>query len=434
MLLIRSFQSHMERSTHRRRAAFRQASCVAHWLGWAGVLLTGCGDGDTTDELPKPATPPRIYAGASKACAVIEDTKLRCWGRNDHGRLGFGLPGSAYGDDEFASTVPLLDLGQRITDMSLRTSVACLTLADGSARCWGGGAVGKLGFPWTGWLGDDETLLAGPLLDFGADRVVQIVTGSDHACALLETGDVKCWGSGAAGATGYAWTENLAHESGELPKDLRRVDVGGSVRALAAGSDQTCAILEGGRLRCWGAAGFGLLGLGVDVDSIRDDETPASVDPIQLAGGPVVHVAAQGRLIRLLFDGDVTELEVITKQPTRHSWACVRGRHHDLPALPRCDALGEERQQARRDRGCAHRLGPRSSAATAAEARPNWPARTRLCRVNDTTLTRPWSSRDLGSGTKAGPARDRAERGEVGSLFATRPGQGPLRLPIRTLK
>ncbi|KIG14055.1 Beta-lactamase [Enhygromyxa salina] len=32
------------------------------------------------------------------------------------------------------------------------------------------------------------------------------------------------------------------------------------------------------------------------------------------------------------------------------------------------------------------------------------------------------------------PARDRAERGEVGGLFANRPHPSPLRLPINTAK
>jgi hypothetical protein len=67
----------------------------------------------------------------------------------------------------------------------------------------------------------------------------------------------------------------------------------------------------------------------------------------------------------------------------------VRGRHHDLPLLPRCDALGEDRQQARRHRAGTRQLGSRSPSAPAAEASPNWPARTRLCGVTDPTPTRP---------------------------------------------
>ena len=51
-----------------------------------------------------------------------------------------------------------------------------------------------------------------------------------------------------------------------------------------------------------------------------------------------------------------------------------------------------------------------------------------------TEVARWTSSRVSGSRLEAGPARDRAERGEVGGLFATRPGPGPLRLPIRPPK
>jgi hypothetical protein len=63
--------------------------------------------------------------------------------------------------------------------------------------------------------------------------------------------------------------------------------------------------------------------------------------------------------------------------------ARVRGRRHDLPALPRWDALGEDRQQARRDRTSARRPWPRCSTAAAAEATSQRPARTRLRGVTD---------------------------------------------------
>lgn len=249
-----------------------------------------------------------IYAGGAKTCAVIDETKLRCWGRNDEGRLGFALPDGAMGDDEPASAVPLLDLGVPINRVEPSTSLACLSVATGELRCWGGGNTGSLGFIWDGPLGDDETLLAGPSVDFGDDRLLQVATGSSHTCAVFEGGHVKCWGSGRYGGTGYASTENLGDDPGEEPKDLPPVDVGGPVRALAAGTNYTCAVMEDGGLRCWGSNVYGRLGLGLSVDSnlqtihIGDDETPSSVEPIQLAGGPVIQVAAQGRQVCALHE------------------------------------------------------------------------------------------------------------------------------------
>ncbi|WP_146155382.1 hypothetical protein [Enhygromyxa salina] len=59
----------------------------------------------------------------------------------------------------------------------------------------------------------------------------------------------------------------------------------------------------------------------------------------------------------------------------------VRGRHHDLPALPRCDALGEDSQQARRHRAGTRQLGSRSPPAAAAEASARSPWCNASCRL-----------------------------------------------------
>lgn len=244
---------------------------------------------------------PQITAGGAKTCAVLGDQHLRCWGRNDHGRLGFALPEAYYGDDEPANAVPLIDLGQPITAVSPQTSTACVQLADGQMRCWGGGTIGALGIPWTGWLGDDETLLDGAAIDFAGSRAdasapVDFAAGGSHACALFEDGTMKCWGWGKDGATGYGTPEALGDQPGELPAELPAVDVGAKVQAISAGARNTCAILEGGALKCWGHPGLGKLGLGVD-EVIGDDETPAAIEPIVLAGGPVVQVEGQGRFL-----------------------------------------------------------------------------------------------------------------------------------------
>lgn len=242
-----------------------------------------------------------IAAGGSKTCVVLDGSKLRCWGRNDHGRLGFALPDNNYGDDEPASAVPLLDLGDPIAGLSLDTSTACLTSENGELRCWGGGTVGSLGILWQGWLGDDETILDGQPVDLGGARVVQIAAGSSHACALFEDATVKCWGYGGEGALGYGNLETLCDEAGEEPKNLPAVDIGSPVRAIFAGDRNTCAVLQNGGLKCWGHEGYGKLGLGSN-ELIGDDETPASVEAIQLAGGPVVRVATQGRQICALHE------------------------------------------------------------------------------------------------------------------------------------
>ena len=85
--------------------------------------------------------------------------------------------------------------------------------------CWGSGAYGRLGHPWTPaceiegvvfyscdadpscCIGDDETPLeAGPVeLPEPAQDLVNLSIG---ACVLTESGEVLCWGGGFFGLFG----------------------------------------------------------------------------------------------------------------------------------------------------------------------------------------------------------------------------------------
>ena len=62
------------------------------------------------------------------------------------------------------------------------------------------------------------------------------------------------------------------------PATAGDVDVGEIVTGLAAGQ-ATCALLDTGNLRCWGSNDFGQLGYG-NTTFIGDNETPASAGDV----------------------------------------------------------------------------------------------------------------------------------------------------------
>ena len=105
-----------------------------------------------------------------------------------------------------------------------------------------------------------------------AGKAVAISAGALRVCALLESGDVQCWGSSDYGAVG------VPGNFGSSPVPTT-IDVGGPVAQIASGNSHRCALLVDGKLRCWGSAKFGRIGTGAEED-IGDDETPASVPPI----------------------------------------------------------------------------------------------------------------------------------------------------------
>jgi alpha-tubulin suppressor-like RCC1 family protein len=72
------------------------------------------------------------------------------------------------------------------------------------------------------------------------------------------------------------------------------VDLGGPVLALAAGDVHTCALLNGGRVRCWGSNGQGMLGLG-HTDEVGEDAVQRTMTELNFAREAVRTIAVHRR-------------------------------------------------------------------------------------------------------------------------------------------
>ena len=144
-------------------------------------------------------------------------------------------------------------------------------------RCWGEGDKGQLGYGTTDNIGDDETLESLDIAVNLGEEAVQIAAGKEHTCAILVTGDLVCWGLNTNGQLGYGHTNNIGDD--ETPGSAGPLDLQASVLKVAGGSAHTCALLDGGSVKCWGANLFGQLGVGLS-EHIGDDEDPTAVEPL----------------------------------------------------------------------------------------------------------------------------------------------------------
>ncbi|MFO0759609.1 MAG: hypothetical protein U0359_24160 [Byssovorax sp.] len=91
---------------------------------------------------------------------------------------------------------------------------------------------------------------------------LQIAAGRAHACALVAGGTVACWGAGEVGQLGDGLSGKDHHRS--IPVVVTGLS---GVKAIRAGGDSTCALIgDGGKIRCWGAGGYGQLGNGKAMD------------------------------------------------------------------------------------------------------------------------------------------------------------------------
>ena len=88
-----------------------------------------------------------------------------------------------------------------------------------------------------------------------------------HTCALLENGKVKCWGSNRYGQLGLGHSNNIGDQANEIT-NLPAVDLGHNAKTIAVGNRHTCALLNNDHIKCWGANNRGQLGYGTKGGSI----------------------------------------------------------------------------------------------------------------------------------------------------------------------
>ncbi|WP_181234609.1 RCC1 domain-containing protein [Enhygromyxa salina] len=242
----------------------------------------------------------QITSGDSHTCALLDTGKVRCWGYNDRGQLGYGHT-ETIGDDENPSLAGDVTLGfHSAVQLSAGARQTCAVLEDGALRCWGSADTGALGYGNLDDIGDNETPWSAGNVQLGA-KAVQVTTHLRHTCARLETGEVRCWGGPAIGVPHL---KNFIGDD-EFPTAVGPVDVGGAVLDISTGEDHTCAVLEGGDVRCWGDSSNGQLGYG-NTDNVGYSQHPSAVPTVDLGGAAITSVVTgYAHTCALVVDGSV---------------------------------------------------------------------------------------------------------------------------------
>jgi hypothetical protein len=147
----------------------------------------------------KPALALAVAVGSKHSCALLSDHRVKCWGANDDGQLGYGDTRTrGQTPEEMGDALPAVALGTGRTAVAISASAAhtCALLDDGSVKCWGEGSA--LGLPDAasrgiapGQMGD-----ALPALDLGVGRKAKMLAaGFSASCALLDDASLRCWGT-----------------------------------------------------------------------------------------------------------------------------------------------------------------------------------------------------------------------------------------------
>ena len=182
-----------------------------------------------------------VGSGWVHSCAA-DNGIVKCWGTNWHGRVT-GDGGTT--NQTTPVTVPGIS---NATEVGIGQTMSCALLSNGTIKCWGQGDSGQLG------NGSTINNPNSPVTVSGINNAISVSNGRMHACALLSTGSIKCWGKAENGQLGNgSTTGNSSQNNQTIP-----VDVSGISNAIniSAGAQESCAVLDTGSVKCWGA-GFG---------------------------------------------------------------------------------------------------------------------------------------------------------------------------------
>ena len=223
----------------------------------------------------------QISVGADFACAVLDTGALRCWGSNHNHALGYTYDSQPIGDDELPWAAGDVPVDGTVVEVSAGETHTCVRLDDATARCWGSGTAdyGVLGYP--GVTDVSLAAQAGPL-DLGGP-VIQLAAGFQRTCARLDTGAVRCWGDAQFGL-GYSNTTNVGYY--QSPADTGDIELGTTALQLAGSAYHDCAVTTAGNVRCWGYNGDGVLGYGIP-QTASYATTPAMLGDVDLGPGEV---------------------------------------------------------------------------------------------------------------------------------------------------
>lgn len=145
-----------------------------------------------------------------------------------------------------------------VTQLDVGGSHACAVLTSGQVRCWGDNTFGQLG------TGDTDARRRPAVVRNGNDSgpltgVVEVDAGNEFTCARLTNRQVRCWGHNDAGQHGRG---SVGGQS-ELPVTVLAVSGAGALGGAAdleTGLSHACVRLTSQEARCWGDNSGGQLG------------------------------------------------------------------------------------------------------------------------------------------------------------------------------
>jgi alpha-tubulin suppressor-like RCC1 family protein len=227
----------------------------------AGVMAHRASPVRVTDSIGRPLEGVRQIATGDRACVLLRDGTVRCWGpgvpslgvvtglasiQQIHGRASnfcaVAMDGRVYcwngvpRDTTLPALTPVVGVTTAV-EVAAGANHACARLRDNTVVCWGTGTSGQ--------LGDDRNISSStPVVVAGITDAIALTAGQSHTCVIRVGGSVQCWGLNTRGQLGNGGNINAT-----APVFVLGLS---GVAQVRAGLRHTCAVLTSGGVRCWG--------------------------------------------------------------------------------------------------------------------------------------------------------------------------------------
>jgi alpha-tubulin suppressor-like RCC1 family protein len=206
--------------------------------------------------------PPAIQvdAGDEFTCAVVTNGSVYCWGYGSNGRLGNGS----------TTNMVVPTLVQNLTDVkqvSAGKNHACAITVSGDPYCWGLGTYGRLGNGLT-------TSQLVPVLASNFPTPVQHISAGENNTCVVAGSSGFCLGDNGYGQLGNGVSADSLVAS-------QVVGLSGNVKSLEVYNNHGCAVLFSGEGRCWGLTGSGRIGSELASGTARTPLTVSLINDFQ---------------------------------------------------------------------------------------------------------------------------------------------------------
>jgi alpha-tubulin suppressor-like RCC1 family protein len=206
-----------------------------------------------------------IETGNLHACALTTAGGVKCWGYNKEGEIGDGTTTLR------RAPVDVVGLTSNVAHIYVGSDHSCALLVSGGVKCWGENSFGKVGVPTVPIVSTpaEVTGFSGPVVALDLDGW--------HSCALLATGmpPVQCWGWNGGFQLGHGGPYD--HDDHSSPLTATKLPNDSAELELAVTS--TCVLRSGGGVQCLGENLWGQLG------APGHDNEESLVDTIGLTSG-----------------------------------------------------------------------------------------------------------------------------------------------------